>query len=80
MHTPNDMLKSEPKSGPSCRRQVVHPQPQTPQGESIAEPGTPLLIIFSIVCKSDIEEVLQLIQSILFYPKSKSTDRNILRR
>ena len=26
----------ESKSGLSCRRQVVHPRPQTPQGESVA--------------------------------------------
>ena len=44
-------LKCEPKSGLSCRRQVVHPRPQTPQGESVAKPETPLLIILSIACK-----------------------------
>ena len=32
------ILKCEPKSGLSCRRQVVHPRPQTPQGESVAKP------------------------------------------
>ena len=38
----------------SSRRQVVHPRPQTPQGESVAKPETPLLIILSIACKYDI--------------------------
>ena len=37
---------------------MVHPQPQTPQGESVAKPVTLLLIILSIVCKCDIKEVL----------------------
>ena len=48
---PTLILKCEPKSGLSCRRQVVHPRPQTPQGESVAKPETPLLIILSIACK-----------------------------
>ena len=30
------ILKYEPKRGLSCRGQVVHPRPQTPQGESVA--------------------------------------------
>ena len=34
------ILKCEPKSGLSCRRQVVHLRPQTPQGESVAKPET----------------------------------------
>ena len=45
------IFKYEPKSGLSCRRQVVHPRPQTPQGESVAKPETPLLIILSIACE-----------------------------
>ena len=35
-------------------RQVVHPRPQTPQGESVAKPETPLLIILSIACKYEV--------------------------
>ena len=31
-----------PKSGPKCRRQVVNPRYQTPQGQSVAKPETPL--------------------------------------
>ena len=38
-------------------KQVVHPRPKTPQGESIAEPETLRLIILSLVCESDIKEV-----------------------
>ena len=56
-HTPTVILKCKPKSGLSSRRQVVHPRPQTPQGESVAKPGTLLLIILSVVCKFDLQEV-----------------------
>ena len=42
------------KSGLSWRRQVVHSRPQTPQGESVAKPETPLLIILSIACKYEV--------------------------
>ena len=39
-----------PKSGQTYRRQVVNPRHQTPQGQSVAKPETPLQnIIFSIV-------------------------------
>ena len=31
-----------PKGGPTCRRQVVNPQYQTPQGQSVAKPETRL--------------------------------------
>ena len=31
-----------PKGGPTCRRQVVNPWHQTPQGQSVAKPETPL--------------------------------------
>ena len=31
-----------PKGGPTCRRQVVNPRRQTPQGQSVAKPETPL--------------------------------------
>ena len=30
---------------------MVHPRPQTPQGESVAKPETPMLIILGIACK-----------------------------
>ena len=53
-YIPTLILKCEPKSGPSCRRTVVHPRPQTPQGESVAKPGTPMLIILSIACKYEV--------------------------
>ena len=46
--------KPKPKIGPPHRRQVVHPWPQTPQGESVAEPGTVLLIVLSLQNKFDI--------------------------
>ena len=49
--------KYMPKIGPFNRRQVVHPRPQTPQGESVAKPETPLLIILRAVCKCHIKEV-----------------------
>ena len=31
-----------PKGGPTYRRQVVNPRHQTPQGQSVAKPETPL--------------------------------------
>ena len=31
-----------PKGGTTCRRQVVNPRHQTPQGQSVAKPETPL--------------------------------------
>ena len=31
-----------PNGGPTCRGQVVNPQHQTPQGQSVAKPETPL--------------------------------------
>ena len=31
-----------PKSGPTYMGQVVNPRHQTPQGQSVAKPGTPL--------------------------------------
>ena len=31
-----------PKDGPTCRRQVVNPRHQTSQGQSVANPETPL--------------------------------------
>ena len=38
-------------------RLVVHPRLQTPQGESVAKPEKPLLIILILVCKYDMKEV-----------------------
>ena len=48
-HIPTFVYKHKPEIGPSGRRQVVHPQPQTPQGDSVAKSETLLLIILSIV-------------------------------
>ena len=31
-----------PKGGPTCRRHVVNPRHQTPQGQLVAKPETPL--------------------------------------
>ena len=39
-YTPTAFSKHKPKSGPPLWRQVVHPQPQTLQGESVAKPET----------------------------------------
>ena len=39
---PNCCLKIDFKGGPTCRRQVVNPRHQTPQGQSVANPETPL--------------------------------------
>ena len=74
LHT-NSLLKCEPISGLSCRRQVVHPRCQTPQGESVAKPEIPLLIMLSIVCKYEVYDNL-------FSPfsKSKIRQQNILGR
>ena len=36
---------------------MVHPWPQTPQGESVAQPGTPLLLILNLIFKIDIKQV-----------------------
>ena len=73
LHTNSLILKCEPKSGLSCRGQVVHPRPQTPQGESVAKPDTPLLIILSIACKWS---PWQHVQSVI--RKAKSVDKNII--
>ena len=47
-------------------RHVVHPPPQTPQVESVAKPGTLLLIILSLICESDIKELYGKFSSSLF--------------
>ena len=36
------LLFDIPKEGPTCRRQVVNLRHQTPQGQSVAKPETPL--------------------------------------
>ena len=43
------------KGGPTCRRQVVNSRHQTPQGQSVAKPETPLLNIPSWVARCDIK-------------------------
>ena len=43
-----------PKCGPTCRRQVVNPRHQTPQGQSVARPETPLQNSRSWVARFDI--------------------------
>ena len=55
-----------PESGPSYRRQVVHPRPQTPQAELVAKPGTPLFIVSSLICKPDIKEARSVSSNPLF--------------
>ena len=44
---------------------MVHPRPQTPRGESVAKPETPLLIILTIACKYEVTTCLA------HYSKSK---------
>ena len=71
--------KNRPKIGPFNRRQVVHPRPQTPQGESVAKPETPLLIILSIVyvnviCRRSMETTP------IHFSTRMSVDRNIQER
>ena len=66
-YIPTLNLKCEPKSGLSCRRQVVHPRPQTLQGESVAKPETPLLIILSIACKMYIDSTFWFILPHTFF-------------
>ena len=73
LHT-NSHFEMWAESGLPCRRQVVHPRPQTPQGESVAKPETPLLIIISIACKWG---PWQHVQSVI--RKAKSVDKNILK-
>ena len=40
-------------------KQVVRPRVETPQEESVAQPETPMLIIFNLVCKFSIREIHQ---------------------
>ena len=75
-NTPILIYKHKHKSGMRYRRQNVHPQPQT--GESVAKPGTPLLIICSSVCKSYIKEVHDNLSNPC--SKRKTRDGNILGR
>ena len=44
-----------PKGGPTCRRQAVNPRHQTPQGQSVAKPETPLQNIQSWLAGCDIK-------------------------
>ena len=41
-YSPTGVWNRFPKGGPTCRRQVVNPQDQTSQGQSVAKPETPL--------------------------------------
>ena len=42
-HTAQLLFKIRfPKGGPTCRRLVVNARHQTPQGQSVAKPETPL--------------------------------------
>ena len=53
--------------------QVVHPRPQTSQGELVAKPGTLLVITLSLVYKSDILEVQGNLSNICYAQTSKRT-------
>ena len=44
-----------PKGGPTCRRQMVNPRHQTPQGQSVAKPKTTLQNIQ--IARCDIKDV-----------------------
>ena len=46
-----------PSNSPPPPHQLLSPNQSPQQGESIVKPGTPLLIILSLVCKSDMKEV-----------------------
>ena len=65
-YTPTVTLKHEPKSWRLHRRQVVHPRPQTLQGESVVKPETLLLIIPSLLYYSDINEGYRKVSKPLF--------------
>ena len=78
IYTPTFIWKHKPKIAPSHRRLVVHPRPQTPQGESVAKHETLLLIILNIVSKYEIKDVRET-ATIRFF-KRKSVDGNILGR
>ena len=53
-YTPTVILKHKSISGPSNRMQVVHPRPQTTQGELVVMPEASMLIILGLAYKSDI--------------------------
>ena len=65
-YIPTVTLKHEPISGRPYRSQVVHPRPQTLQGESVVKPETLLLIIPSLLCDSDINEGYRKVSKPLF--------------
>ena len=50
-------FKLDVKNGPTHRRQVVNPRHQTPQGYSVAKPGTPLknILIGNLNIKNESE-------------------------
>ena len=60
------------------RRQVVHPWPPTPHGESVAKSETLLLIILSIIYKYDVTEVHANLSNPFF--KKKARGRNHTRQ
>ena len=78
LHTNNLFYEHKPKSGPLYRRQAVHPPHETPQGDSVAKPGTLRLIILSSVYESDMKEVHGNCQ--IRCSRRKSVKRNILGR
>ena len=47
--TPNVIDKHKSKRGPSYRRRVFHPRPQTPQRESVAMTGILLLTTLGLI-------------------------------
>ena len=63
MHRTENQLEPNGSSmAPNTRRriswsQMILPWPETPHGESVAKPGTPLLIILCLAYKYDITEV-----------------------
>ena len=65
-YIPTATLKYEPKSGRPYRTQVVHPRPQTLQGESVVKPETLLLTIPSLLYDSDINEGYRKLSKPLF--------------
>ena len=58
-----------PKGGPTCRRQVINPRHQTPQGQSVAKPETPLQNICSWVARYDIKGSVSTVLNPIFSKK-----------
>ena len=65
LHTSCRFKKQNHKSGPSYRRGAIHPSPHMPKGES-AKPEKLLLLILSLVSKSDEKEVPCILSNPLF--------------